>query len=374
MWKIPLFDPDIGADELSAVTEPISDKWLAQGKRTAEFEQTFAEMLQVPYAVAVNSGTAALHLAMLLADIGPGDEVIVPSLTFVATANAVRYTGAVPVFADIESEEDPTISAKTIESKISPRTKGIIVVHYAGFSCRMESILQLAERKGLVVVEDAAHAVFTRESERYCGTSGVCGCFSFYSNKNITTGEGGMLVTSSAEAAERARRLRTHAMTTGTAERHRGSALSYDVTELGWNYRLDDVRASLGIAQLRRLPELLRRRRELRRLYVELLSSVQEIQIPFRDRFGEIGYHILPILLDQEINRDETRRRLNDLGIQTSVHYPPIHLFEAYEKQQSVDLPLTESVAAREITLPFFPSMTEEMAEQVVDCLKRAIA
>jgi len=374
MWKIPLFDPDIGSDELSAVTGPLQDKWLTQGARTAEFERLFAEHLGVPYAVAVSSGTAALHIAMALAGVKPGDEVIVPSLTFVATANVIRYQGAVPVFADIISEDDLTISPDSIESRITYRTVGIVVVHYAGLSCSMAPILDLASRKELFVVEDAAHAVFTKEGDRYCGTHGFCGCFSFYSNKNMTTGEGGMLVTGSEQAAERARRLRTHAMTTGTAERHRGAALSYDVIDLGWNYRLDDVRASIGLAQLERLPERLEKRRRIRERYLRLLSTIERIHVPFRDRVGEIGYHILPILLDRGISRDEVMKRLSDRGIQTSVHYPPIHLFSAYTAYTRSDLPLTEDIAAREMTLPFFPSMTDEMVEEVAGHLQEVMA
>ena len=369
MWKIPLFDPDIGPEEMAAVNRPLADRWLPQGRRTEEFESAFAEALGAPYAIAVTSGTAALHLAMVVAGAGPAHEVIVPSLTFVATANVVRYQGAIPVFADIVGEGDLTISPDSIASKITSHTAGIIPVHYAGFSCRMQEILALAERHGLFVVEDAAHAIFTKEGTQYCGTYGLCGCFSFYSNKNMTTAEGGMIVTSDPKIAERVRRLRTHSMTTGTTERFRGSALSYDVTELGWNYRLDDLRGSLGLAQLRRLPARLQRRNDLRSLYVGHLSKLTKVTIPFRDRTGEIGYHIMPILLDPGIDRENVMRQMSRRGIQTSIHYPPIHAFTAYRDRSSARLPLTEDVAARLITLPFYPSMSDEMVEEVVNSL-----
>jgi len=373
MWRIPLFVPDIGSEEAAAVRRPLIDQWLAQGSRTEEFEHAFAEVLGTHHAVAVTSGTAALHLAMIVANVSPGDEVIVPSLSFVATANVVRYQGAIPVFADIVDEDDLTISPDSIASRITSNTVGIIPVHYAGFSCQMEEVLALADRHGLFVVEDAAHAIFTKEGTQYCGTYGLCGCFSFYSNKNMTTAEGGMLVTRDRRAAERARRLRTHSMTTGTAERFHGSNLSYDVSELGWNYRMDDLRGSLGLVQLRQLPARLKRRAELRRLYVGLLSELAQVTIPFRGRSGEIGYHIMPILLSRGVDRDNVMREMARRGIQTSIHYPPIHKFISYRDRFKASLPVTEDVASRLVTLPFYPSMSSEMVEEVVDTLKQIL-
>jgi len=262
-WKIPLSDIDFTAEESNAVLKVIESGWLTMGAVTQQFEQEFADYAGAKHAIAVANGTAALHLACVVAGIGPGDEVILPSLTFVATANAVRYTGATPVFADIESEKTLNISPDSIEANINERSRAIIVVHYGGYSCDMPAIMDIANKHGLVVIEDAAHAIGSSLEKRMLGTWGQTGCFSFFSNKNMTTGEGGMIVTDNADLAERLRRLRSHGMTSVTWDRHKGHAWSYDVVDLGYNYRLDEIRSALGRVQLSKLDAYNSRRREL---------------------------------------------------------------------------------------------------------------
>ena len=265
--RIPLSDLDYGPEEENAALDVIRRRWLTMGSVTQEFERVFSDFIGVKHALAVSNGTQALHLACLALGIGPGDEVVVPSLTFVATANAVLYANAEVRFADIIGTFDLNISPDDIERQITPRTKAIVVVHYGGYPCRMPEIMAIARRHGLAVIEDAAHAPGACLEGRALGTWGDVGCFSFFSNKNLATGEGGMLVTNREEIAEKARVLRSHGMTTLTWDRHRGHAYTYDVVALGYNYRIDEIRSALGLVQLQKLPENNARRKHLTDLY-----------------------------------------------------------------------------------------------------------
>ena len=238
-FKIPLFDLNFGIEEENAVIETLRSKWISTGPRTVEFENKFAEMLNVGHAVALTSCTVSLHLAMKLVEVGEGDEVICPSLTFVATANAIRYVNATPVFADIRSNEDLTIDPDDIERKITSKTKAIIVMHYGGFACDMDRIIDIAKKYNLKVIEDACHGPLSEYHGKKLGTIGDIGCFSFFSNKNISTGEGGMLITNNDEYYERAKLLRSHGMTSLSYERSKGHSTTYNVVELGYNYRMD---------------------------------------------------------------------------------------------------------------------------------------
>jgi dTDP-4-amino-4,6-dideoxygalactose transaminase len=262
-WKIPLFDLDYGPEEEQAVLDVLRSRWLTMGEVTARFEAAFAESCGVKHAVAVANGTVALHLACLGADIGPGDEVIVPALTFVATAACVRYVGATPVFADVTSPDDLTLSPQSVEALITPRTRAIIVMHYGGYVCDMPAFRALAEKHNLKLIEDACHAPGAERDGRRAGAWGDVAAFSFFSNKNLATGEGGMLTTDDDEIAAKLRRLRSHGMTSLTWDRHRGHAWSYDVTDLGYNYRPSEMLAALGLAQLSKLEASNQRRREL---------------------------------------------------------------------------------------------------------------
>ena len=376
-WRVPLADIDFGEAEEEAVREVIRSRWLSMGEVTKGFEQDLAAFIGAKHTVAVTNATAALHLACLAAGIGPGDEVIVPSLTFVATANAVRYTGAMPVFADIESLDWLNISPASIESRVTEKTRAILVVHYAGFSCDMPAIMEIARRYNLVVLEDSAHAIGSILDDRALGTWGAIGCFSFFSNKNMTTGEGGMLATNDDALADRLRILRSHGMTSLSWDRHKGHAWSYDVVDLGYNYRIDEMRAALGRVQLGKLPFNNQRRQQLTALYRELLTElVPQVQMPFAEGRGTSCYHILPILIPPGMDRVRFMEGLKSHGVQTSIHYPPVHQFQIYQddwQRRGRLLPLTEQAAAREVTLPLYPTMRDEQANWVVQAVKETL-
>ncbi|MCK4899604.1 MAG: DegT/DnrJ/EryC1/StrS family aminotransferase, partial [Anaerolineales bacterium] len=324
-------------------------------------------------AVAVTNATTALHLACLALEIGPGDEVIVPSLSFVATANAVLYTGADVRFADIIGPNELNIAPKSIEQHITPRTKAIIVVHYGGYPCRMQAIIELAHLYGLFVIEDAAHAPGAALNGRSLGTWGGIGCFSFFSNKNMATGEGGMLVTDRDDIAEKVRLLRSHGMTSLTWDRHQGHAYSYDVVDLGYNYRIDEIRSALGMVQLKKLDANNAKRKEVTKKYWEALKDT-DLGLPFRKAEGEPSYHIFPILLPDRVDRKQFIDQMRSAGIQTSIHYPPIHQFSYYRKKYpDVSLPDTEGAAACEVTLPLYPGMDKDTVQEVVSAVHQAL-
>jgi len=374
-WRVPLADIDLGLEEEEAVIKVLRSRWLSMGTVTQQFEQEFADYINASYAFAVANGTAALHIACLAAGLGPGDEAIVPSLTFVATANAVRYTGATPVFADISSENDLTISPDSIENKINDHTRAIVVMHYGGYPCDMHAILSIAEKYHLNVIEDAAHSPGSSLEDRMLGTWGDVGCFSFFSNKNLATGEGGMVVTNNQTLAEKIRLLRSHGMTSLTWDRHQGHAWSYDVVELGYNYRLDEIRSAIGRIQLQKLTANNHRRRELTALYRDLLSErVPEVQIPFEKHPGTSSAHLMPILLPKGCDRLAFMESMKSEGIQTSIHYPPIHGFRAYgQKNNCKDLTITEDIAIREVTLPLFPTLMEQDIALVVNAVDKSM-
>jgi dTDP-4-amino-4,6-dideoxygalactose transaminase len=373
-WQIPLSDIDFGPEESAAVQAVLDSRWLTMGAVTQAFEQEFAAYTRAKHAIAVNNCTAALHLACQVLGLGPGDEVILPALTFVATANAVRYVGATPVFADIESEQNLVISPRTIEPCITSRTRAILVMHYGGYPCTMAEIKCLADKYGLVVIEDAAHAIGSEFLGRKLGTWGQVGCYSFFSNKNMTTGEGGMLVTDNDETASKLRLLRSHGMTAMTWDRHQGHSWSYDVVSLGYNYRIDEIHAALGRVQLAKLDKNNASRRELTALYRDSLRElVPSIGIPFEHVEGVSACHLFPILLPKNVNREAFMERMKADGIQTSIHYPPIHKFQAYRESDPPHLPVTEEVACREVTLPLYPTMLPEQVLVVSLAVRRAL-
>ena len=358
-YHIPLFDLNFDQDEEQAVLDTLRSRWISTGPKTEEFERAFARMLGVDEAVAVANCTVALHLAMKIAGIGDGDEVICPSLTFVATVNAIRYVNAIPVFCDIHGTDNLNMDPDDLERLVSERTKGIVVMHYAGFPCDMRRIMEIARRHDLKVIEDACHGPLSRWEDSCVGTIGDIGCFSFFSNKNISTGEGGMIVARNPEYARQARLLRSHGMTTLSYERSRGHSTTYDVVALGYNYRMDDVRASLGLAQLRKLRDDLKKRAELRECYREELRRIRRVQVPFAEHRGFVSNYIFPVVLRDSgpEHRDRVRKQLQEKGIQTSVHYPAVHRFTIYH-QFSRSLPKTDYVTDAEITLPLFARLT----------------
>jgi len=375
-WNIPLADLDFDEREIEAVTGVLRSKWLTMGQVTQDFERRFADYLGVRHAFAVTNCTAALHLANVVLGIGPGAEVILPSLSFVATANAVLYTGATPVFADITSLDDLNISPRDVERHSNQHTRAITVMHYGGHPCAMDEIMQIARRHQLAVIEDAAHAPGASVNGKLVGTIGDVGCFSFFSNKNLATGEGGMVVTDRDDLAEKLSVVRSHGMTTLTWDRHRGHAHSYDVVDLGYNYRMDEVRSALGLVQLEKLAQNNERRRALTAEYRRLLADVPGLLVPFSEHPGTSACHLFPIILDSKIDRRSLMERMRDQGVQTSIHYPPIHQFSYYRERfgdQPGELPSTEAVGLREVTLPLYPAMAMRDVKTVVSALCSAI-
>ena len=319
--------------------------------------------------MAVANGTAALHLACLALGVGPGVEVIVPTLTFVASANAVALSGGRPVFADSIGPDDLSIDPADVERRITPATRGVMCVHYAGYPCQMDALLDLCDRHGLFLIEDAAHAPGASWDGRALGTIGDAGCFSFFGNKNMSTGEGGMVLARDPEVLDQVRLLRSHGMTTMSWDRYRGHASAYDVVRLGFNYRPSELTAALGRPQLAKLPANNERRNALIERYRARFDEAGlPVRMPFR---GQIGSgHLAVLIVDRAQDRDPLRDALGGAGIQTSLHYPPVHLFDHYRTaygHATGDLPVAEDLALRIITLPLYPTMTPEQVDAVCD-------
>jgi dTDP-4-amino-4,6-dideoxygalactose transaminase len=380
MWQVQLFELNYDHRELEMVAEVIQSGWITMGEKTRSFERSFAEFLgSGVFCTATSSGTAALHMALLAVGVGPGDEVIIPALTFVADINVVCIVGASPVLVDCTSYDDWNISPAGIAAAVTPRTKAVLVVHYAGYACDMDAIeAAIHEASGgrtIYLIEDAAHAPGADYRTRACGAMGHIGCFSFFTNKNLSVGEGGMFVTRSEELHEKGRYLRSHGMTTLTLDRHKGRSDSYDVVQPGLNYRMDELRAALGLVQLAKLPEANRRRAELVRYYRQLLDGTPGLRMPFRHHdFGQSSYHILPILLGESVGRSAIMAGLRDRGIQSSIHYPPIQGFMGYRKAGLSDTPIASDISVRELTLPLFPTMSIAQVELVCSTLKALLA
>lgn len=385
--KYLLSDVDLGEEEALAVADVVRSKWLSIGPKTEEFESRFADALACRHAVAISNCTAALHLALRACGVGPGDEVLLPSYTFVATANAVLYQGATPVFVEIAGPSDLNICPSDLEAKITPRTKAIVVVHMAGYAADMDKIMAMASRYGLAVVEDACHAIGARYEAgaslfhgRKLGTIGHVGCFSFFANKNLVTGEGGMIVTNDPAIAEKVKRWRSHGMTKSSWDKAAGRAVDYDVIDLGYNYRSTEMTAALGLIQLRKLAAANAKRRELTKHYHGRLAGQPRLTVPFAGRNSDAACHIMPVLLASADQRPGFREQLRTQGIQTSIHYPPVHLFTQY-RQVCPDcgpLAVTCETAAREVTLPLHPLLTaadvDEICDRVIGVLSDELA
>jgi dTDP-4-amino-4,6-dideoxygalactose transaminase len=374
-WAVPLSDVLVDAEIETAIRDVVRSGWWSMGPRVAEFEREFATFCGSRHALAVANGTAALHLALLAAGCREGDEVLLPSLTFVAAANAIAHTGATPVFCDIGGLEDLNADPADLEAAVTDRTRAIVALHYGGHPCDMDAVLQIGERHGLAIVEDAAHAPGASWRGRMCGSIGLVGCFSFFSNKNLPIGEGGMIVTDDDELASNVRGLRSHGMTTLTWDRHRGHASSYDVISRGFNYRLDELRAAIGLVQLQRLPAMNAARSQVVARYQSTLDGVHGIRMPFRPRSDRVSSHHLAVLaLPEGRDRDEFRALLAARGIQTSMHYPPIHQFTHYRRMgERRALPKTNEVAARLVTLPLFAHMSDDDVAAVTSAVLESV-
>lgn len=375
---IPIARPDITQEEIDEVVDTLRSGWLTYGQKTQRFEREFADFVGAQYAVGVNSCTAGMHLALLACGIGPGDEVITSAITFAATANVIVHTGAKPVLADVR-REDLTIDPADIERRITPRTRAIMPVDYAGHPCRMDEIVELAARHGLKVIEDAATAAGSKYRGRAIGSIGDAAVFSFYSIKNMTTGEGGMVTTADPAIAERVSILRNQGMDSNAWKRYSAAGTPfYTILEPGFNYRMTDMHASLGLGQLRKLPEYNRRRAELAASYTRLFAAVPQVETPTVESDVESNWHLYVIRLrDTAVARDEVCERLKAQGVGSAVHYLPIHYHPFYGERHGMrkgDYPVAEEEFERLISLPMFPQMSFADVEQVVgavaECLR----
>lgn len=376
--QIPFFRPDIGDEEINEVTAVLKSGWLTTGPKTAEFEQKFAAYIGGGVeAVAVNSATAGLHLAAEACGIGPGDAVIVPTLTFTATAEVVAYLGAEVVFADVVPGTN-LIDLADAERRMMRHCKAIIPVHFGGLPCDMEAISAFARDHGLKVIEDAAHALPARSDGRLIGAWGSdATVFSFYANKPITTGEGGMLVTPDRRIAERARTMRTHGMSRNAFDRYRkpGGSWEYDVVGLGYKYNMTDVAAAIGVVQLGKAERLRNSREEAAMHYFKALYGLP-IDLPSKAPAGSMhAWHIFSIHIQETagVARGQVIAELAAAGVATSVHYRPLHAMSYWKQRQHAEpgeFPVADRYFAGALTLPLFPGMTAEQVNRVVAVLR----
>ena len=365
-WKIPLFDLSIGEEEKEAVLRVLSSGWLTLGEETYAFEKEFARYVGTKYALFFSSGTTALHVAYIAAGIGKGKKVLVPSYTFISTVTPVIWCGGEIVFGEIEGEENLNLSSEEIEEH---DVDFVVFVPIAGFMNGIDRVKRIADEKGVTLIEDCSHAHGSIYRGKRCGQFGKVGVYSLYSNKNITTGEGGMLVTDDEEVYRRAKLLRSHGMTRLAYERYRGSSEFYDVVEIGYNYRATEMQAALGRVQLRKLELYNKKRKDLVKYYRELLDGIDKVKVPFSN-YEHSSNYIFSVLVPSD-RRDSIVAGLAERGIQTSWHYRPVHTFKVIKNIiGEITLPVTEGVAFQEITLPLYPEMTTEMVKEVVSALK----
>jgi len=370
---VPFFVPWITEEDKNAVLKALSSRWLTGGPKVREFERMFAQYIGVKHAIATSSCTTALHLVMRALDIKQGDEVVVPVLTFAATANAPIFCGAKPVFADVD-EKTLNISPMDVLNRITNRTKAIIIVHYGGQPCDMNEILEVARDHRLFVVEDCAHALGATYYNKKVGSIGIAGAFSFYPTKSITTLEGGMITTNDDEIAKKAKLVREHGMTKNALEREREARWFYDVVDLGYNDRMSDVQAALGISQLKRIEEINRRRITVAQHYNEGLSKIGGIVIPYVAENRTHVYHLYVARVikgEYGLSRDELYSALSRNNIGLGVHYTPLHLLTYYKENfKPGNFPIAEHVYKEILSLPIFPTMSREEVYYVVSKIK----
>jgi perosamine synthetase len=376
--EVPFFKPSLDEETLKSVSEVLRSGWLTTGRRTAEFESRFAEYVGASHAVMANSGTAALHLSLCCIDLRPDEEVILPTMTFAATAEVVEYFCAKPVLVDCR-EDNLNIDEKLIEGKITARTRAIMPVHYGGHPCEMDAIMAIAKKHGLKVIEDAAHCTPASYRGVSVGRIGHFTCFSFYANKCITTGEGGMVTLEDAGKAERIRRLRLHGLSNSAQDRYNaGGAWRYDIVEKGYKYNPTDFSAAMGLVQLSKANEFLRERRRVVDKYRQLLQDTPEIQL-FREASHVCSsWHLFPIRLEDALQkrRDDIMSRLHAKGIVTSVHFVPLHMHSYYRDKYSYrpeDFPVASKAQAGLISLPIYPGLSNQEVEFVAENLKKCL-
>ncbi|MEA2199631.1 MAG: hypothetical protein QOI89_227 [Solirubrobacteraceae bacterium] len=376
-WLMPLTDIAISEEDVTAVLDCLDSGWLTMGPLTQAFEERLAGYVGSPHAVTVSSGTAALHLSCLAAGIGPGDEVIVPAFTFVASAAAPRYVGAQSVLCDVRGPHDFNIDPEDAARRITPRTRAIMAVHFCGYPADLLALRELCDEHGLVLIEDCAQAIGATidDSGVQVGTVGELGAFSFFSKKQLCVGEGGMVTTADTALADRVQLLRTHALTSSTWDRHRGHDPAYDVVDIGFNFRLDEPRAALGISRLARLDDDIAARRAIVRAYRRRLQDLPGIELTFDEQAVERSSHFaFPVLLKDRQARDRFRAELKAKRVQTT-WYPALHSFSEYRRYAPPGgLPQATETSDRHCVLPLSSTMDESDVDTVVDAMRAALA
>lgn len=377
--QIPLFRPAIGSDEIDEVVATLRSGWLATGPRTERLEREFAEAVGARHALAVNSGTAALHLAVHAAGIGEGDEVIVPAMTFAATANVVVHCGARPVIVDCRPDT-LNIDPERVEAALTPRTRAILPVHFAGHPCDMDPLHELARRRGLRVIEDAAHAVPARYRGRPVGALSELTCFSLYANKTLTTGEGGILTGDDDELLRRARLMSWHGIDKQPPRTALQGPWYYEIRAAGWKYNMPDLAAAIGIHQLRRRDALWRRRQHAAELYAKGLADVPELRLPHHEPDVQHAWHLYVVRLDLErlrITRQQFIERIQEAGVGSGVHYIPLHLHPYYRDAwgyRPESCPVASAAYEELVSLPIHSNLDDADVEYVIDAVKAVIA
>lgn len=376
---LPYCRPALDEDDIQAVVDTLRSGWLTTGPKVVEFEREFARAAGTRHAIALSSCTAGMHVALLAAGVGPGDEVITPSLSFVAGANTIRQVGATPVFCDVE-RASLCATIDEIAPLITPRTKAVMTMHFAGRPAAAQPIVEHCAPRGIAVIEDAALAVGTLDDGRWPGTRTTAAAFSFYATKNVTTGEGGMVVTDDDAIADRIRTLALHGMDKDAWKRYeRGGAWRYDVIALGYKYNLADLGAAIGLGQLRKLDALQRRREEIAQRYLEAIDRIEGVSAAALGRMGPRDRHswcVFPISIDEAragISRDAAIEALKAANIGTSVHYIPSHLFTAYATMPHGPLPVTDAEWKKLISLPLFPGMSDDDVTDVIRALRDVV-
>jgi len=372
--KVPYFVPWISKNDKNFVLRSLNQRWLTNGPFLHKFENKFCSFIGCKYALGVGSATHALHLAARSLDIGPGDEVIVPTFTFAATANAVSYCGAEPILADVDSEIF-NIQPQEIEEKITRKTKAVIVVHYGGQACDMSEILFLSKKHGFHIIEDCAHALGSTYKNKKCGNIGDSGCFSFYPTKIITTGEGGMVSTNNSSTLRKIKMLKSQGMDIMPSEREVKATWRYDVVELGYNYRLDEIRSALGFSQISRVNKINDMRIKIANKYDRFIKKIKGLTIPQTRNDRNHIYHLYTIKVtkDYHMSRDELFLKLHKKGIGTSVQYHPLHLMSYMQKKyhhKKNQFPVSNALKDQVLCLPIYPQMTTKQIEYVVSNLK----
>ena len=372
MRKIPYGRQDIDADDIQAVTEALQSDYLTTGPRVAEFESSVAQFCRATHGIAVANGTAALHAAMFALDIGPGDEVIVPPMTFAASANCVLYMGGTPVFADVDPDT-LLIDPKAVESKVTDKTKSIIGVDYAGQPCDWDALKAIADASGLALVADGCHALGATLDGRPVGTLADMTVYSFHPVKHIATGEGGMILTNDDELNARLRLFRNHGITSEARARDEAGEWFYEMTDLGYNYRITDIQAALGVSQMKRLPQFLEKRRAIAAFYDKAFADTPVR--PLATREGALNaYHLYVIRIP---NRDQIFTKLRAAGIGVQVHYIPVHLHPYYKEHLGTAkgmFPVAEEAYEQILSLPMFPALKEDDMQYVVETLLEMVS